>query len=99
MSVEAARAGMTRVPWVKGTDVGAIYVGCESHPYAVKPSATIVAEAIEAAPIMTAADYEFACKAGTAAMQTCMCLTLSNMYKFWMAMGAATSQRAPGDAL
>src|SRR3989454_311758 len=99
MSVGAARPAMTRVPWVKGTDVGAIYVGSESPPYAVKPSATIVAEAIEAAPIMTAADYEFACKAGTAAMQTCMGLTMSNMYRFGMAIGADTSQGAPGDAL
>ncbi|TLZ60954.1 MAG: hydroxymethylglutaryl-CoA synthase, partial [Methanobacteriota archaeon] len=39
------------------------------------------------------------CKAGTAAMQTCMGLTLSNMYKFGMAIGADTSQGAPGDAL
>ena len=99
MSVEASRAAMAKTPWVKPTDVGAIYVGSESHPYAVKPSATIVAEAIEAAPIMTAADYEFACKAGTAAMQTCMGLTMSNMYRFGMAIGADTSQGAPGDAL
>ena len=99
MSVEAARACLARVPWVSPKDVGAIYVGSESHPYAVKPTATIVAEAIEAAPVMTAADFEFACKAGTAAIQTCMGLTLSNMYKFGMAVGADTSQGAPGDAL
>lgn len=99
MSVEAARAAMAKVPWVSPKDVGAIYVGSESHPYAVKPSATIVAEAIEAAPVMTAADYEFACKAGTAAMQTCMGLTISEMYKFGLAIGADTSQGAPGDAL
>ncbi|MEK6838897.1 MAG: hydroxymethylglutaryl-CoA synthase, partial [Candidatus Thermoplasmatota archaeon] len=59
MSVEAARACLARVPWVSPKDVGAIYVGSESHPYAVKPTATIVAEAIEAAPLMTAADFEF----------------------------------------
>jgi len=99
MSVEAARACLAKVPRVNPKDVGAIYVGSESHPYAVKPSATIVAEAIEAAPVMTAADYEFACKAGTAAIQTCMGLTLSNMYKYGMAVGADTSQGAPGDAL
>ncbi|MEK6809996.1 MAG: hydroxymethylglutaryl-CoA synthase, partial [Candidatus Thermoplasmatota archaeon] len=99
MSVEAARACLARVPWVSPKDVGAIYVWSESHPYAVKPTATIVAEAIEASPVMTAADFEFACKAGTAAIQTCMGLTLSNMYKFGMAVGADTSQGAPGDAL
>lgn len=99
MSVEAARDALKKVPRLDPKDVGAIYVGSESHPYAVKPSATIVAEAIEAAPVLTAADYEFACKAGTAAMQTCMGLTLSDMYRYGLAIGADTSQGAPGDAL
>jgi hydroxymethylglutaryl-CoA synthase len=81
------------------TDIGAIYVGSESHPYAVKPTATIVAEAIGSAPVMTAADFEFACKAGTAAVQTAMGLTLSKMMKYGMAIGTDTSQGAPGDAL
>jgi len=99
MSVEAARACLAKVPHINPKDVGAIYVGSESHPYAVKPTATIVAEAIEAAPVMTAADYEFACKAGTAAIQTCLGLTISNMYRYGMAVGADTSQGAPGDAL
>jgi hydroxymethylglutaryl-CoA synthase len=98
MSVEAARQAVRRAK-LNPKDIGAIYVGSESHPYAVKPSATIVAEAIEAAPAMTAADYEFACKAGTAAMQTCMGLTLSEMMRYGMAIGADTSQGAPGDAL
>jgi hydroxymethylglutaryl-CoA synthase len=99
MSVEAARNALKKAPGISPKDVGAIYVGSESHPYAVKPSATIVAEAIEASPVMTAADYEFACKAGTAAIQTTMGLTLSDMYKYGMAVGADTSQGAPGDAL
>jgi len=99
MSVEAARTALKKAPGISPKDVGAIYVGSESHPYAVKPSATIVAEAIEAAPVMTAADFEFACKAGTAAIQTTMGLTLSDMYKYGMAVGSDTSQGAPGDAL
>ena len=98
ISVEAARACMAKVD-IDPKDVGAIYVGSESHPYAVKPTATIVAEAIGAAPVMTAADYEFACKAGTAAIQTTMGLTLSKMMKYGMAVGTDTSQGAPGDAL
>jgi hydroxymethylglutaryl-CoA synthase len=98
ISVEAARACMAKVD-VDPTDVGAIYVGSESHPYAVKPTATIVAEAIGSAPVMTAADYEFACKAGTAAVQTTMGLTLSRMMKYGLAIGTDTSQGAPGDAL
>jgi hydroxymethylglutaryl-CoA synthase len=35
----------------------------------VKPTATIVAEAIGATPQVLAADWEFACKAGTEAFQ------------------------------
>ncbi len=98
ISVEAARACLAKVG-IDPTEIGAIYVGSESHPYAVKPTATIVAEAIEATPVLTAADYEFACKAGTAAVQTTMGLTLSKMMKYGLAIGADTSQGAPGDAL
>jgi hydroxymethylglutaryl-CoA synthase len=98
MSVEAAEMALRRCHFDR-VDVGAIYVGSESHPYAVKPSATIVAEAIGATPDMTAADFEFACKAGTAAIQTCMGLVKSEMIKGGFAIGSDTSQGAPGDAL
>src|SRR5437879_2150135 len=98
ISVEAARACMAKVD-IDPTEIGAIYVGSESHPYAVKPTATIVAEAIGSAPVMTAADFEFACKAGTAAIQTSMGLTLSKMMKYSLAIGSDTSQGPPGDAL
>jgi hydroxymethylglutaryl-CoA synthase len=98
IAVEAAR-GMLRRCDVDPKDIGAIYVGSESHPYAVKPTATIVAEAIEASPDMTAADFEFACKAGTAAIQCCMGLVGSGMIEYGLAIGADTSQGAPGDAL
>ncbi|OGS43564.1 MAG: hydroxymethylglutaryl-CoA synthase [Euryarchaeota archaeon RBG_13_57_23] len=98
ISVEAARNMMKRCD-VSPKDIGALYVGSESHPYAVKPTGTIVAEAIEAAPHLMVADYEFACKAGTAAIQTCMGLVGSGMVKYGVAIGADTSQGAPGDAL
>ena len=98
ISVEAARAALARCN-IDPQDIGAIYVGSESHPYAVKPTGTIVGEAIGATPILMVADYEFACKAGTAAIQTCMALVKSNMVKYGMAIGADTSQAAPGDAL
>ena len=98
ISVEAARAMMRRTN-VNPQDIGALYVGSESHPYAVKPTGTIVAEAIESSPNLTVADFEFACKAGTAAIQVCMGLVGSGMIKYGVAIGADTSQGAPGDAL
>lgn len=98
ISVEAARNAVEMAD-ILPKRIGAIYVGSESHPYTVKPTATIVAEAVDAAPELTAADYEFACKAGTAGIQTCMGLVSSNMIEFGMAIGADTAQGAPGDAL
>ena len=98
ISVESARAALARTN-IDPQDIGAIYVGSESHPYAVKPTGTIVGEAIGATPLLQVADYEFACKAGTAAIQTCMALVKSDMVKYGMAIGADTSQASPGDAL
>ena len=76
IAVEAARAALQRVE-IDAREIGAIYVGSESHPYAVKPTATIVAAAIGASPALTAADWEFACKAATASIQACLSLVES----------------------
>ncbi len=98
ISVEAARNAL-KMAGIDPGDIRAIYVGSESHPYTVKPTATIVADAIGASPELTAADLEFACKAGTAGIQTCMGMVSSGMIKYGMAIGADTAQGAPGDAL
>ncbi len=98
ISTQAAKWAMQRAD-IDSDEIDAIYVGSESHPYAVKPTATIVAASLAATPHLTAADYEFACKAGTAAFQTCMGLVSSGMITNGIAIGADTSQGAPGDAL
>ena len=98
ISVEAARRALQRAE-IDPQDIGAIYVGSESHPYAVKPTATIVADAIRASPNLTAADLEFACKAGTAGIQAAVGLVKSGMIKYGLAIGADTSQGATGVAL
>jgi len=98
IAVEAARHAINRAG-IDPQEIGALYTGSESHPYAVKPSSTVVAEAIGATPNITVADFEFACKAGTAAIQTCMGMVDSGMIKLGMAIGADVSQGAPGDAL
>lgn len=98
ISVQASRQAMRRAP-TDAQDIGAIYVGSESHPYAVKPTGTIVQAALGAGPYLTMADYEFACKAGTAAIQTGMGLVLSGMCKTVLAVGSDTSQGAPRNPL
>ena len=47
MSVEATKNALKRAG-IDPIDIGAVYVGSESHPYAVKPSGTVLAEAIGA---------------------------------------------------
>ena len=98
MAVEAARIAMKRAG-ISREEIGAVYVGSESHPYAVKPTAATVAQALGAVPNLTAADLEFACKAGTAAIQICMGMADAKMIKYGLAIGSDTSQGRPGDAL
>ncbi len=98
IAVEAARHAMNRGR-VDPERIEAVFTGSESHPYAVKPTSTVVAEAIGATPNLTAADFEFACKAGTAAVQACLGLAGSGMIELGLAIGSDVSQGAPGDAL
>jgi hydroxymethylglutaryl-CoA synthase len=98
IAVEAARNALCRRR-IDPEKIGAVYVGSESHPYAVKPTACTVGEAIGATPNMTAADLEFACKAGTAGIQTCMGLVKSEMITYGLAIGSDVAQGAPSDAL
>ena len=99
LSVEATKNALKRAGNINPAEIGAIYIGSESHPYAVKPSGTIVAEAIGATPDIHCADYEFACKAGSEAMFVCLGLVKSGYIKYGLAIGGDTSQGAPSDAL
>jgi hydroxymethylglutaryl-CoA synthase len=98
IAVEAARSALKRAD-IDPKRIGAIYAGSESHPYAVKPTGTIVGQAICTSSSFTAADFEFACKAGTAAVQACLGLVTSNLIDLGLAIGADVSQGAPGDML
>jgi len=98
MSIEAARNALAR-SGIDPTAIRAVWVGSESHPYAVKPTSTIVAEALGIVPHVQAADLEFACKAGTEAMVAAMGLVGSKMADYALAIGMDTAQGRPGDAL
>lgn len=99
MSIEAARNAMRRAPSVKPSQLGAVWVGSESHPYAVKPTSTILAEALGATPYTLAADWQFACKAGTEALQAAIGMIGSNMAQYALAIGMDAAQGRPSDAL
>ncbi|MCE1255016.1 MAG: hydroxymethylglutaryl-CoA synthase, partial [Anaerolineae bacterium] len=98
MSIEAARNALKRAG-IQADQLRAVWVGSESHPYAVKPSGTVVAEAIGATPHIQAGDWEFACKAGSEAVQAAIALVGSGMAPYALAIGMDTAQGRPGDAL
>ena len=98
MSIEAARNALGRAQ-VPPSQIRAVWVGSESHPYAVKPTSTLVAEAIGAVPNVQAADWQFACKAGTEAMVAAIGFVGSGMAHYALAIGMDTAQGKPGDAL
>ena len=98
MSIEASRNALARAD-IDPSDIGAVWVGSESHPYAVKPTSTVVAEAIGAVPNTLAADWEFACKAGTEAMQAAIGFVGSGMAEIALSVGMDKAQGRPGDAL
>lgn len=98
MSVEAARNAIARAR-IDPKQLRAVWVGSESHPYAVKPTSTMVAESIGASPNIQAADWEFACKAGTEAVQASIGMIGSGMVNYTLSIGMDTAQGRPGDAL
>lgn len=98
MSVEASRNALVRAG-IDPAEIGCVYVGSESHPYAVKPSGTVVAEAVGATPEVRIADLEFACKAGTEGMHMSYALVKAGEIKYGLGIASDTSQGAPGDAL
>jgi len=98
ISVAAARDAVARAG-IDPVRIGAVYIGSESHPYAVKPSGTVLIEALGIGPHVHVADFEFACKAGTEAMFVALALVESDRVEYALAIGADTSQGAPNDAL
>ena len=80
-------------------DVDALFVGSESHPYAVNPTSTIVGELLGVGNQYLAADLEFACKAATAGMQAIAGLVAAGHIRCGLAIGADTAQSKPHDAL
>ncbi len=98
MSMEAARNALARAQ-IDPSQIDAVWIGSESHPYAVKPTGAIVAEAIGATPGTLAADWQFACKAGSEAIQAGIGLVGSGMAHYVLSIGMDTAQGRPGDAL
>lgn len=98
ISIAAAKNALKRAG-IDPVKIGAVYIGSESHPYAVKPSGTVLIDALGIGPHVHVADFEFACKAGSESMFVSYSHVKSGNMEYSMGIGADTSQGAPGDAL
>jgi hydroxymethylglutaryl-CoA synthase len=98
MAICASQNALKRTN-LKPESIEAIYIGSESHPYSVKPSATIIGQALGIGNNYLAADMEFACKSGTAALQVCAGVVSSNICNYAIAIGSDTAQAKPGSIL
>ena len=94
----AVEVGRRAVHMAGDIQLGAVFVGTESKPYAVKSTSTIVAQALGVHAVL-AADFEFACKAGTEAIQVITGLIGSGMIRDGLAISVDTAQGRPGDDL
>ncbi len=97
LAVEAARFAINRAK-IDPKSISALYVGTESKAYAVKPTSTIVAAAVGAPREIVSADLEFACKAGTEALNVCLNHVLVRR-GVAVAIGTDTAQGSPRDPL
>jgi hydroxymethylglutaryl-CoA synthase len=84
---------------IRSSEISAIFVGSESHPYAVKPTSSMLASSLDLHPFCHAADLEFACKAGTAGLQIVDAFVRSGQSQYGLAIGTDAAQGRPGDAL
>jgi hydroxymethylglutaryl-CoA synthase len=76
-----------------------IFVGSESHPYAVNPSSTIIAESVGMNNHYFSVDMKFACKAATSAMQVTAGLISSGEIDYGLVIGSDTAEGKPHDVL
>lgn len=98
MGIEAGRKAID-MAGVDSRQLQSVYFGSESHPYAVKPSSTTVAQYLGVGSNYFAADLEFACKAATAGMQVTAALLDSKTIKYGLVIGSDAAQGKPHDAL
>ncbi len=98
MGIEAALNAIARAG-VDASRIGAVFFGSESKVYAVKPSATIIAEVVGATPSTMASDLEFACRAGSEGIKAAIGLVSSGMIEYGLVVASDTAQAEPGDVL
>ena len=98
MGVEASLTAFA-TSQISPVAINSVFVGSESHPYAVNPSSTKIAEYLGIGHDYFAVDLEFACKAATAGLQVTLGLLESGKIDYGLVIGSDTAQAKPHDVL
>lgn len=98
MGIEASRNALSYAG-LSANKIQAVFVGSESHPYVVNPTSTTIADLLGFGHNLFAADFEFACKAATAALQLTASFVKSKSIDYGLIIGSDTAQAKPHDAL
>lgn len=98
LAFEAAVSALERAG-ISSSAIDVCFIGSESHPYAVNPTSTIVAEFLDVKKNYLAADLEFACKAATAGIIAVAGLIDCRKASFGLVIGSDITAAKPHDIL
>ncbi len=98
IALEAAQQSLVRAN-IPPDAIETLFVGSESHPYAVNPTSTIVGELLGVGHNYLAADLQFACKAATTGIQAIAGLIAAGHARYGLVIGADTAQSKPHDVM
>lgn len=79
--------------------IGVVFVGSETHPYVVNPTATILAEFLGIRGNYLGLDTQFACKAATGALIAALGLVKSGFTNYGLISASDKASSQPHDAL
>lgn len=99
MAYQAGEMALNKFDPLEKNSVGAVFVGSETFPYAVKPHSTIIASFLGIEKNYLALDTQFACKAATGAMLAGNALVKGDDIKYALIIASDKANARPGDAL
>lgn len=98
MAFESASQALSDID-IDKSKIKIVFFGSETHPYAVNPASTILAEFLGIEKNYLAYDIEFACKAGTGAIISALGLIDSGYCQYGLVSASDKALAAPHDLL